>query len=452
MNKTFLNFSVIIVILTMFLMGCGKSKKIDLPKNEEFVTDVVLDSFFKTLYENGMFNGAVAVKKKGELILKKGYGTANFDMNTPFLSQTAMEIASVSKQFTALAILLLEQEGKLHLEDTLQNFFGDDFPYLNVSVQHLISHTSGLPDYEDYFQKNWDTTKIAYNKNIVNYLKKSKPKIINEPGKKYHYSNTGYILLAEIVQEVSGKELNIFLKENVFDVANMSETSFYDRDDIWTLKDYAPGYQIDPLTCQYERPENLFGKYYYYFLSGRLGSGRLSSSVDDLIKWDRILYSDSLLSDKGKKLAFKAYPAEDDASDYGFGWHVVENDSIGKVVFHTGSWAGNLAYIKRYLTDKSLVIILNNTYSPYMKQIRMAVDAYLMGKPLVIPERIGVELLRKEICNLDKSIVLDWYNLHSDTDWNIKDLKTLSQQYQLIGDDKAALVEILINEISFNNK
>ncbi|WP_163518209.1 serine hydrolase domain-containing protein [Gelidibacter japonicus] len=452
MNNTIVRFSLVLMFLG-FIIGCGDTKKKEIPQSVEIKTDIVLDSFFKALHDKGMFNGAVGVKKEGKLILKKGYGTANFSMETPFLAETAMEVASVSKQFTAFAILLLEQEKKLSLEDHLQKYLGDDFPYANITIKHILTHTSGLPDYESHFRKTWDTTKIATNSDIVRYFKLDKPQLISQPGTKYHYSNSGYILLAEIVHAVSGKPLDEYLKDQVFDVAEMKNTAFYDRDEIWKLTDYAPGYLINPETCQYDRPEDQAGKYYYHFLSGRLGSGRLSSSVDDLIKWDSILYTNRLLHDKGKELTFQAYPPKEDPSDYGFGWHIVENDSLGKVVYHTGSWAGNLAYIKRYLDDKSLVVILNNTYSPYIKKIRKAVDDYLNGKPLQFPQQIGIDILKKEICHLNKEKMKSWYEKSLDAQWHVTDLESLSKQYTKLGlEDKAALVDIITNFVKSDNQ
>lgn len=435
--------------MLLLLASCGQSDKKQISLPEDYTNDTALDSFFNVLYQKRMFNGAVAIKSKGKLIFKKGYGTANFSMDTPFLPGTAMEVASVSKQFTATAILLLEQEKKIGLDDNLKRYFGEDFPYTNITIKHLINHTSGLPDYESYFRKNWDTTKIATNSDIVAYLKQKKPNLLSEPGKKYKYSNSGYILLAEIVHMVSGKRLDHFLEEKIFKVAQMSNTHFYNRDDIWTMADYAPGYRIDPATCKYDRPENLTGRYYYYYLSGRLGPGRLSSNVEDLMKWDSILYTDTLLNAQGKEIAFQAYPAEEEGSDYGFGWHVIQDDSFGKVVYHTGSWAGNLAYIKRYVDDKSLVIILNNTYSPYIKEIRTAVDTYVMGGSLKIPKLKAVEVLKKDLCNLDRASVLDWYQRHSNLQWSKTDLKTLSKHYSSTGDEhNVALINIILENLN----
>lgn len=411
--------------------------------------DEALDSFFQTLAEKEMFNGAVAVKKEGKLILKKGYGKANFKYDEDFTPETPMEIASVSKQFTAAAILILQQEGKLHIEDRAKKYLGADFPYPKITIKHLLTHTSGLPNYATYFRKEWDTTKIAYNKDILTYFKTEKPELISVPGERYKYSNSGYIVLAEIVAAVSGRPLDEFLRNQIFQPAEMGSSAFYERDTIWQMKGYAPGYMLDLRTCDYVRPEDLPGKYYYYFLSGRLGSGRLSSSVDDLIKWDRILYTDEILNQKSKEEAFAIHQPQKDTSDYGFGWHIYKDSQLGKVVYHTGSWAGNLSFIKRFLDDKSLIIILNNTHSPYMKEIRTDVENYLKGEPLKIPKQKLEYALQKKICGLDKETVISWYKDRvGEVVVDPEALQKLKKEYRETGaDEKAETVEKLLTFI-----
>ncbi|MBC9796145.1 serine hydrolase domain-containing protein [Sinomicrobium weinanense] len=450
MKKILYNLIILISGASLFFTftGCTSVQK----RQKEvpvFVNDSILDKFFTTLYQKKMFNGAVAVKKNGSLIFKKGYGTANMEKGSPFTPHTAMEIASVSKQFTAAAVQLLQQENKLDIDHSVQTYLGDDFPYPEITVKHLLTHTSGLPDYEDHFRKHWDTTRIARNSDILSYFKKKRPALISKPGVKYHYSNSGYVLLAEIVHAVSGNPLNTFLRENIFDKAGMADSGFYERDSIWEVEDYAPGYRIDPATCTYVRPETLPGKYYYRFLSGRLGPGRLSSSVNDLIKWDSILYTDELLNAQSKKVVFQPYPPTDDDSDYGFGWHVQQDDSIGKIVYHTGSWAANLSYIKRFTDTKSLVVILNNTFErAYIKEIRAAVDDYIKGKPLKLPQTRAADLLQKEICRLNPENITDWQKKNRNADWDTKDLRKLEMEYRENGETvKTELIAMLLRNI-----
>lgn len=444
------------IIFAIFFLGltlCFSCKQTEADQNQDkIVQDEVLDNFFQELYEKKMFNGAVAVKKKGKLILKKGYGRANFRFNHDFKPETQMEVASVSKQFTAAAIMILKQEGKLEIDDTVQNYLGEDFPYPQITIKHLLNHTSGLVNYATYFRQQWDSTQIAYNKDILAYFKREKPKLETAPGEKYKYSNSGYVLLAEIVEAISGLPLDEFLQDRIFQPADMNSTAFYERDTIWKMEAYAPGYMWDMRTCDYVKPENLPEKYYYRFLSGRFGSGRLSSNVNDLIKWDSILYQNEIISEKSKQEIFQVHQPEKDTSDYGFGWHIYDDSDLGKVVYHTGSWAGNLAFIKRFVEDKSLIVILNNTHSPYMKEIRAEVEKYLKGEKPEIPKQKLAALLRKEICQLHSKNIQSWFeSIAEEVEIDSKALSDLERAYrELKENEKADWVEKLMEIIQEN--
>lgn len=152
--KHILSSVKLLIVISVFLAcySCNQLPSHD-QLTEEIVVDPALDSLFIWLNKNNMFNGAVAIKKEGKLLLKKGYGFANYHRNDRFQPSTSMEIASVSKQFTATAIALLIQEGKIGLEDTVKKYLGEDFPYEGVTIKNLVTHTSGIPDYEDYFKQ-----------------------------------------------------------------------------------------------------------------------------------------------------------------------------------------------------------------------------------------------------------------------------------------------------------
>ncbi|WP_372746659.1 serine hydrolase domain-containing protein, partial [Lutibacter sp.] len=439
---------VIVLFLSLSLTNCKLQNSSNL-KAESDVQNDTLDAYFSALYKAKMFNGAVAVKRNGKLIFKKAYGVANITKETPFLTNTSIEIASVSKQFTAAAILLLQQENKLKVTDLATLYLGDDFPYKNVTISQLLSHTSGLPDYEKYFKKNWDSSVIAYNKDILRYFKTVKPEIISVPGEKYHYSNTGYILLAEIVNAVSGTTLEHYLAQKVFKPMKMNSTFFIGRDSIWNKKNYAPGYMFSLADCKHVIPESLPNNGYYRFLSGRLGSGRLSSSIDDLIKWDQFLYDDSILNVASKNSAFSKHPPTKDVSDYGYGWHVTNDSTKGKVVYHTGSWAGNLTYISRSIDTKDLVIILNNTHnSAYNKEIRSNVNGFLKGEKLSLPKIKATELFKINSCKMSISTIDQWYKNNKNIDWDIEDLQKLQKDYLKIGaTDKSEMLSVLIDII-----
>ncbi|WP_165750133.1 serine hydrolase domain-containing protein [Cellulophaga sp. Z1A5H] len=436
----------ILLFLTLALCNCKAQQEKDI-KIKITVQNDTLDQYFTKLYEAKMFNGAVAVKRKGNLIFKKGYGIANLKNKTPFLPNTSLEIASVSKQFTATAILLLQQDYKLKVSDFAYNYLGEDFPYKNITISQLLAHTSGLADYSAYFKAHWDTSKIAYNKDILHYFKTNKPELLSLPGEKYKYSNTGYIFLAEIVNAASGMTLEDYLTKKVFEPMQMEDSFFVDRDSIWDKDNYAPGYMFNIKNCENVIPETLPHKGYYRFLSGRLGSGRLSSSVDDLLKWDQFLYSDSIFKATSKELAFTPHPPTKEASDYGYGWHIKEDTLNGKVVFHTGSWAGNLTYISRSVDTKDLIIIVNNTYnSVYLKEIRASINGFLRNEPLQLPKVKASELFKLNSCDMSLVTLDQWYKDHKNIDWDLENLLKLQNEYLKVGaTDRNEMLSVLIN-------
>ena len=450
MNKIYQ--TAIVLLLALSITSCNAQKKRNLKTTTEVQNDT-LDTYFSKLYAAKMFNGAVAVKRNGKLIFKKGYGIANLKKQNPFLTTTSLEIASVSKQFTAAAILLLQQENKLKVTDFAYKYLGDDFPYKDVTISQLLSHTGGLADYEDYFKENWNPEVIAYNKDILNYFKTKKPAVLSVAGEKYHYSNTGYVLLAEIVSGASGGvTLEKYLTKKVFEPMQMKSTFFMGRDSIWDKENYAPGYMFSLEECKNVIPESLPNNAYYRFLSGRLGSGRLSSSIDDLIKWDQFLYDDSIFNATSKELAFSKHPPTKDSSDYGYGWHIA-NDSIkGKIISHTGSWAGNLTYIRRSIETKDLVIILNNTYNTaYIKEIRVAVNGFLNGQKLNFPKAKGSELFKIDACKLSIEKIPKWYMDHKNSNWDLPALTSLQKDYVKIGaTNKSEMLDLLIKTIQTN--
>ncbi|MEN7549614.1 serine hydrolase [Rapidithrix thailandica] len=427
---------LLLTLLPFLYFSCDKAatQQQEAPKS---TLGFQVESFFDSLYQRGQFNGAVLVADQGNVLFKKGYGIANFESNTPFATSTPMEVASVSKQFTAMAVMILKDQGKLTFDDDINRFFTPSLPYSGVKVRHLLTHTSGLPDYEDHFKKHWPPNSLANNKDIVAYFHEQRPDISFAPGQDYHYSNTGYVLLAEIVHQASGMPLDKFLNQYVFQPSGMQHTGFWARDAIFQEKNYAPGFMFNPTEGKYVRPETLPGKDYYYYLSARLGPGRLSSTVEDLLRWDSVLYTNTLVSEATIQEAFTPFSIPDKESDYGFGWHIYQDSTYGKVVYHSGSWAGNLAYIKRYVDANKTFIILNNNYlRPYSKKIRAAVDSLLCGREYALPKLSTDLLLQKEIKQLPAEEIQAWLDQRADPnhyDINWKRLHKLSQQIEKAG-------------------
>lgn len=373
--------SVLLFSFFLFIYFPGISQQ---PSKEQVVQQ--LDQLFDYLYKNDMFNGGVGVRYKGEIIFKKGYGKGNFETGTPFTPASQTEIASVSKHFTATAILMLWKDGKLRLDDDINQYISPELPYEGITIEHLLTHQSGVPEYTKVLREKWDHSKAATNADIVGLIRENKPAALFKPGTDYQYSNLGYLLLAEVVHKVSGKPLDQFLSEQIFTPFGMSSTGFYPRSDIYKMPMYAPGVIRDKKTKNFVRPETVKGREYVWYLSGRFGPGRLTSSVNDLLLWDSLLSTTVVLPGPIKKEMFTGRVlVNDKESKYGYGWRVTNADTT--VVYHTGSWPGNLTYFKRYMTDRSAIVILNNTSSPYMAEIRNTADAIVEGKKWEYPKK-----------------------------------------------------------------
>jgi len=320
-----------------------------------------LDSLFNALSKEKIFNGNVLIADKGKIIFEKSYGLANEKTGQKINSQTIFELASVSKQFTAMGIVLLEKQGKLNYDDKISNYIPELDFYGNISIRNLLNHTGGLPDYIAFFEKKWDKTKIATNHDIVNVFAKYRPEVIFQPGEKYQYSDTGYTLLALIIEKLSDKTFGKFLSENIFQPLKMSNTFIYrSRFEPKKIENYALGYVTDSLGNKV-LPDSFGKEFYTYYLDGIVGDGTVNSTTADLLKWDRALYTDKLINSKDKELIFNSLKTNDGTdTNYGFGWFVANSKKYGKTVFHSGGWPGYSTYIERHLDNDKTIIILQN--------------------------------------------------------------------------------------------
>lgn len=320
-----------------------------------------LDSLFNALSKQKMFNGNVLIADKGKIIFEKSYGLANEQTGQKINNQTIFELASVSKQFTAMGIVLLEKQGKLNYDDKISKYIPELAFYGNISIRNLLNHTGGLPDYIAFFEQKWDKTKIATNQDIVNVFAKYKPKAIFQPGEKYEYSDTGYTLLVLIIERVSGRTFGQFLSENIFQPLKMKNTFIYrSRFEPKKIGNYALGYVTDSLGRKV-LPDSYGKEFYTYFLDGIMGDGTVNSTTADLLKWDRALYTDKLIDSKDKELLFNSVKTKDGKdTNYGFGWFVGNSKKYGKIVYHSGGWPGYSTYIERHLDNDKTIIILQN--------------------------------------------------------------------------------------------
>lgn len=325
-----------------------------------------LDSLFSGLYNKQQFFGNVLIADKGSIIYQKSFGKANRTSNADLNAESVFELASVSKQFTAMGIMLLKKQRKLNYEDSLRKFI-PELPYYNITIRQLLNHTSGLPDYMQLFTNYWDRTKIATNSDVIGLLAKYKPPIHFVPGEKWEYSNTGYMLLAFIIEKASGQSFGDYLQKNIFQPLKMKRSLVYRRRyEKKTIPNYALGYVYDRNKKQFALPDSVIETAGTVFcLDGIVGDGSVNTTVNDLLIWDRALYTEKLISKEMMGEALQPGTLNDGKkTNYGFGWAIAEVKGAGKIVNHSGSWPGYNTYIERNIEKDKTIIILRNHETP----------------------------------------------------------------------------------------
>ncbi|MDR4954111.1 serine hydrolase domain-containing protein [Chryseobacterium sp. ES2] len=356
-----------------------------------------LDSLFTALHSQNKFNGNVLVAEKGKPIFEKSYGLADEGNKRKLDVQSTFELASVSKQFTAMGIVLLQKAGKLNYDDKISKYLPELSFYDKITVRNLLNHTSGLPDYMELFEKNWNKSKFAVNDDIIKEFAKYKPTLEFEPNQQFEYSNTGYAFLASIIERVSKKPFGEFLSQNIFKPLDMKHTLVYrSRYQPQSVSNYALGYETDESGKKVLLDSH--GKEYYtYYLDGIVGDGMVNSTLEDLLKWDRALYTNKLVNEDDKKLIFNdVTTANGKASNYGFGWFVKKTSKYGKIANHSGGWAGYATFIERHLDNDKTFILLQNNRTPLTK---IPSDDI---RKILYHEKLGSENLKKASLSADQ--------------------------------------------------
>ena len=308
-----------------------------------------IDSFFTDKYEKRQFNGAILFADQGNVILKKAYGFAEIREKDSLKLSSAFQLASVSKPLTALAVLWLEERGHLSLQDSIQKFF-PGFPYEEITIELLLSHRSGLPNYMYFSEKYWNDRSVPIsNQDVVCMMQTFQPNIYYIPDYRYNYCNTNYALLAAIVEKVSGMSFSEFMDLHIFDPLGMRDTYVYTK-----LEADAS----DQSTIGYHRGRVAEDNY----LNGVTGDKGVYSTVEDLFRLDQALYDERLLSKESLNKAFTAaHPELYDHDNYGLGWRINQRPDCSKIVFHSGWWKGYRTHFFRLLDKKQTIVVLSNT-------------------------------------------------------------------------------------------
>ncbi len=328
-----------------------------------------VDAYVKPYTDIGGFNGTVFIAKKGKVLLSKGYGMANYELGVSNTPQTKFHIASVSKPFTAAAIMMLEERGLLKVNDPLTKFIPDYPNGDKITVHHLLTHTSGIANVNDLPDYNAISRFPQTPASLVEMFKNTP--LIMQPGERYNYSNSNYNLLAYIIEKVSGKSYGEFLKANIFEPLGMKDTG-HDEQAGTLLKNRASGYVPIGVSGLENAP--------YLDWTSKTGNGSLYSTVEDLYKWDRALYTEKILKKQTLERLFTPH-----VEGVGYGWFISKRFNR-RAVRMSGRSPGFNAELQRYADDDVCVIVLGNNYAPTASTIADDVAAIALGEKYEIPK------------------------------------------------------------------
>lgn len=357
----------VIVLLTLLFPTCLGGQSL---RNR-------IDSLW-TVYSGKGLSGVLLVADQGRPVFYKASGYRTFADSVPLRRDDIFELASVSKQFTAMIIMRLQEKGLLQYDDLLDKYI--TLPYPGITLRHLLNHTSGLPDYQAIMDQHWDKSKVAGNEECIAYLRQYAPPALFSPGSRYQYSNTGYLLLASVAEKITGKNFIQLCRTWIFRPLKMKNTDIRSGAEKAALARFALGHIYVKDRDRYIRADSFPSSDYTIWLGNRRGPGRISSTAADLLKWDRALYQAKLVSRGTQEKAFAAASLTGgNLSDYGFGWDLRQDSVLGRIVEHNGDNPGYKTMITRYLDRKQTVILLcNNAHrgvEPLLKELERALAA-----------------------------------------------------------------------------
>ena len=319
----------------------------------------------EALFKGRKFNGCVLVAEGGKIIFDTAMGYANFSTKEKLSLHSSFHLASVTKQFTAMAVIMLKERGKLSYDDKAKKYL-PELPYEDVTIRQLLNHTSGVPNILNYipnFMTYWDTCAVASNSDIPCIFQKFRVRLRFKPGTRFSYNNTGYVLLALIVERVSKEPFSAFVEKNIFEPLGMTDSKIYSAINSPQIKNRVYGYGYYKGRPSLDEDD---------IRNGLVGEKGVYSSVIDLYKWDQALENRALVHDSSMLEAFNySSVANGRRVNYGFGWRKVKNEP--QIVYHFGHWRAFKTFIIRFTDDKKTIIILNNTGSKGLKNMAIKI-------------------------------------------------------------------------------
>ena len=318
-----------------------------------------LDSLLKRIHKRNDFHGAVLVAKNEKIVYENQIGTADFKKKTPLNKESVFQLASVSKQFTAAAIMLLNERNQIKLTDTVNTYF-PDFPYKAVTIKNLLNHTAGLPKYFWIAEHEWQQEKAPTNSEMMEFLESTDVKRYFKPGRNFDYSNTGYFVLASIVEKISGTSFSSFLKKNIFEPLQMDHSYVYSFENDAIGEHQLDGYRLYRGWRHVKIPSTVNDSI--------VGDKNIYTTAEDLFKWTKGLNSGSFLTKQSLALMYsKGESIYGRKIPYGFGFRIDTKEENS--IYHYGKWNGFSTGLTMYLEDNLVVIVLEHTSFNALKSL-----------------------------------------------------------------------------------
>ena len=323
--------------------------------------DKRIDEIVTNLHRKSGFNGNVLVAKNGKIIYERAIGWADHLHRDSLKINSVFELASVSKPFTSTAIMMLVEDGKLKLNQNVKEFY-PDFPYDSITVELLLTHKSGMMNYVYFVDDLWKAQKKnerpgITNQDVMKLIAEHKPNPYSKPNRRFHYNNSNYMVLAAIIEKVSGQKYSQFMAENIFKPIGMKNTAVYSKAEFDKIPVDVVGHD-----------RNWRRSVAQNFLDGPVGDKGVYSTIHDLYLFDRAMRKGKLLKPETMDLVYAPHNLMQKGHfNYGYGWRTFENGK-NKVVYHTGWWHGfRNIYLRQLNKDITLILLTNLTNGSLLK-------------------------------------------------------------------------------------
>jgi len=375
--------SFIMMILISCSIGDGKMS-FDWKTGSEKI-----EEFFTKLNEKEQFNGNVLITDKGKICFQGSFGFSDYEKKLKLNEESTFDMGSIAKQFTAMCIVMLQEREMLNYDDLIVKYL-TEIPYRNITIRQLLTHTSGLPDYVEFKNIEYDPWKIFDNRDIISILIEENPQLLFEPGTKWQYSNLGYLILGEVVQRVTGSPLHSFMRENIFIPLDMNMTGHKNFLTSIQEEHKTNGYFFlretgkPEIAIELEEPGLNYPR-----RNATEGLAWIYTTTEDMFKWDRALYTEKLVSNNTLEEVFKPVELKNgETFPYGFGWFIDKDNYGNKLVMHSGGMPGYVAKFIRNTGREMAVIILSNDYNiqiSYIEEITDELMKLLKDQNYLIP-------------------------------------------------------------------